>query len=246
METRTLYGEDLAYIHHVGFGAFAASASRGILGLLRRTGITSGLVVDLGCGSGILAQALLNEGYEVLAVDTSPAMIRLARRQAPGATFVCDSLRTFRLPACDAVTAIGECLNYRSATAPKLNPDTLFRRIFAALRPGGVFVFDIAEAALADEDNGKCTIVEGKDWMVISGKHADSSRHRLRRRIIAYRRIGRLYRRSEEIHQLELFKRIEILERLQAAGFRVRVIAGYGSQRLLPGRVGFVATKPKR
>src|SRR5215831_3965456 len=101
-----LYGEDLAYIHHVGFGDFAASAAPGILRLLRRSGITSGLIVDLGCGSGILAEALLSAGYEVLGVDASPAMIRLARRQAPRGRFVTESLRTFRLPVCNAITAI--------------------------------------------------------------------------------------------------------------------------------------------
>ena len=242
----SLYREDLAYIHHVGFGDFAALAAPGILRLLRRSGITSGLIVDLGCGSGILAEALLSAGYEVLGVDASPAMIRLARRQAPRGKFMTESLRTFRLAVCNAVTAIGESLNYRSATVSKIYPDTLFRRIFAALRPGGVFVFDTAEPPLAHEDNGKCTIAEGRDWMIASEKQADCSRHRLTRRIIAYRKIGKLYRRSEEIHQLELFKRSEVLESLRASGFRVRVITAYGSQRLLQGRVGFVATKPNQ
>jgi SAM-dependent methyltransferase len=207
---------------------------------------TSGLVVDLGCGSGILAQALLVAGYDVLGVDVSQAMIRLARRQAPKAKFVAQSLRTVRLPACVAVTAIGECLNYRSDEDPKADPNDVFRRIFLALRPGGVFVFDIAEPALADEGNGTPTMVEGKDWMVVSEKRGDPSRNRITRRIIAYRRIGKLYRRSEEIHHLQLFQRTEILEGLRASGFRARAIAAYGRQHLLPGRVGFVAIKPKR
>jgi len=46
------YDEDLAYVHDVGFGDFARSVAPGVLEILRRSGITGGLVVDLGCGSG--------------------------------------------------------------------------------------------------------------------------------------------------------------------------------------------------
>jgi ribosomal protein L11 methylase PrmA len=52
------YQLDLAYIHDQGFGGFAKNASPGLLKLLRERGIHSGLVVDLGCGSGIWARHL--------------------------------------------------------------------------------------------------------------------------------------------------------------------------------------------
>ena len=52
------YGEDLAYIHDVGFGDFALGAAPGMLEILRRSGIRGALVVDLGCGSGLWAREL--------------------------------------------------------------------------------------------------------------------------------------------------------------------------------------------
>ena len=58
-----------------------------MLTLLRRHGVPNGLVVDLGCGSGRFAAALGEAGYQVLGVDLSPAMIRLAKKRAPGARF---------------------------------------------------------------------------------------------------------------------------------------------------------------
>src|SRR5215469_14060460 len=106
------YTEDLAYIHDTGYGDFARTAAPALLESLRARGITSGLVVDLGCGSGIWAQALVAAGYDVLGIDISPAMIRLARRKAPGAKFRTASLLSAELPPCAAVTAIGECVNY--------------------------------------------------------------------------------------------------------------------------------------
>jgi hypothetical protein len=50
------YDEDLAYIHHRGFGGFANNAARGLLKLLRDHGIDSGLIlaVEAESGRGIL------------------------------------------------------------------------------------------------------------------------------------------------------------------------------------------------
>ena len=82
------YARDLATIHDAGFGGFARDAAPGLLRRLRRAGIHDGLVVDLGCGSGIWARALTDAGYDVLGVDQSEAMLEIARRQAPEAQFV--------------------------------------------------------------------------------------------------------------------------------------------------------------
>src|SRR5277367_5975285 len=106
------YGPDLAYIHDAGFTDYARNAAPGLLGMLRRNKVTGGLVVDLGCGSGRWARRLNDEGYRVLGVDQSSAMIRMARRFARQSKFKVASLLDVRLPACDAVTSIGECLNY--------------------------------------------------------------------------------------------------------------------------------------
>ena len=81
------YQHDLAYIHDTGFGDFARSSAPCLLQLFRKNGINDGLVVDLGCGSGIWAKALVDAGYQVVGVDKSPAMIEIARQRVPEATF---------------------------------------------------------------------------------------------------------------------------------------------------------------
>src|SRR5262249_54099196 len=106
MKKTIAYGDDLAYTHDVGHGDFARRAAPGVLALLTRSGITGGLVVDLGCGSGIWARILTNAGYDVLGVDYSAAMIALARRHAPKAKFCHGSYLDADLPPCDAVTSI--------------------------------------------------------------------------------------------------------------------------------------------
>ncbi len=48
------------------------------LGFLPKPG---GLTVDIGCGEGRLARALVQAGHSVLALDSSPALVRLAAEQ---------------------------------------------------------------------------------------------------------------------------------------------------------------------
>jgi SAM-dependent methyltransferase len=234
------YKEDLAYIHDVGYGGFAAGAAPGLLALLRRNGIRDGLVIDLGCGSGIWARELGRAGYEVLGIDISRSMIRLARNKAPKAKFLTASFLEAELPRCVAVTAIGECLSYCfEPGSGKQRLVQLFERIFAALRPGGVLIFDIAGPA------GRTRRIhsQGDDWAVLV-EGAQDERAVLTRRITSFRKIGKLYRRSEETHCQRLYKSSELAVELRRVGFRVRVMRGYGEFRLPRANAGFLARKP--
>lgn len=196
------YGEDLAYVHHVGYGDFARLAGEALPPVLRRFGIGSGLVVDLGSGSGIWARALVDANYSVLGVEASAAMVVLARRQVPEARFVEASFLDVQLPSCDAVTSIGEVFSYafdrrngRAALA------TLFRRVHDALRPGGVFVFDVGRPGRLSRSAPERKWTEGPDWAIHMETRQDRARRREKRRIVVFRRVGDFYRRDEEIHR---------------------------------------------
>src|SRR5207247_6300927 len=101
----------LAYIHGAGFGRLARAAAALLLDELGRSGIDRGLVIDLGCGSGILAEQLSAGGFDVLGIDISTAFIALARRRVPRGEFRAESMLTADLPRCVAVAAVGECIN---------------------------------------------------------------------------------------------------------------------------------------
>src|SRR6202035_3058280 len=127
------------------FGDLAEQAATRLLAELRDAGHCTGRVVDLGCGSGILARAVSDAGYEVEGIDLAPAMLDLARRNAPRATFRPGSLLDTELPPTVGVTAIGEALNY--ATDERAGTQALgdvFRRVRASLAPGGLLLFDVA------------------------------------------------------------------------------------------------------
>jgi hypothetical protein len=71
----------------------------------------------------------------------------------------------------------------------------------------------------------------------------DRRRGLLTRRITSFRKVGELYRRDHEVHRLRLFPPSELASELRDTGFRVRVLAGYGPQRFVPGHAGFLARK---
>ena len=237
------YRKDLAFIHHSGFAEFALKSAPGLLAVLRRCGVSNGLVVDLGCGSGLWARALVREGYRVLGVDISESMIAIARRQTPDADFRLGSLFSFDIPTCDAVTSLGECINYTfDEKSGSRSVSRLFRRIYRSLRPGGVFIIDVAEPGQIEPGSSVRSFSEGRDWTVLVEKHEE--KEVLTRRIITFRKIASGYRRDEEIHRQRLYKREEVVRLLGEVGFRVRVVDRYGRYALLPARAGFIARKP--
>ena len=238
------YGEDVAYVHDAGFGAFARRAAPTLLGVLRSSGVADGLVVDLGCGSGIWARALIDAGYGVLGLDSSPAMIAMARRRAPEADLRVASFVDAPLPGCAAVTAMGECLSY--ALDPGAKPavvDRLFGRVHQALRPGGVLVFDVNEPGRLAPGARERRWSAGPDWAILVEVQEDRRRRLLTRHITVFREAGGAYRRTGETHRAWLYDRGEVAGGLRRAGFRVRTLGGYGRLRFPPGVVGFLARK---
>jgi len=232
------YQTDLAYIHDAGFGDYARNSAPGLLAILRRAGVRSGLVVDLGCGSGIWAAELIRHGYAVAGIDISRPMTELARRRAPEARFINASFLSAQLPPCDAVTAIGECFNYTfDGRNSRQRLKQLFRRVHDALRPGGVFIFDIAEPGRAL----RRAFAKGSDWAILF--EAESRRDLLIRHMTSFRQVGTLYRRSEETHRLRLYRSADLAAELRRAGFAVRVLRAYGRMPLPSGNAAFVASK---
>lgn len=239
------YGEDLAYIHDVGFGHFARDAAPGLLDILRRAGIVDGRVIDLGCGSGLWARELSRAGYEVVGCDISAAMLVMARERVPEATFRRTSFVKAALPSCDAITAIGEVFSYLfddNVSEQKLKE--LFQRIHKILRPGGLLIFDVAEPSRGSAKGQQRQNWSANDWALMLQVDEDTTRRELTRRMTIFRKVGRLYRRNEELHRLRLYKASEMTTMLRSAGFRVRTVRSYGDMRFPHGLVGFIARRP--
>jgi len=241
--TRDLpYKSDLAYIHDVGFGDIASHAAPVIASLLQDKGITEDRIVELGCGSGISSRKLVDAGYDVLGIDLSGDMLAIARDRVPEAEFRQQSFLDSDIPECCAVTAIGECFNYlfdeRNSHQKLL---ALFQRVYAALSPRGLFIFDVAEPGYGKRRKSQ-RFEQNEDWTVLVSLQEDES-SRLIRTITTFRKIGETYRRDEEVHRLQLFKATELAKELRRIGFRVRLRKGYGPLRFRPAHTALLCQK---
>src|SRR5437588_4519310 len=166
MSWEPYYRDDLALVQHLGFGFHADMCAPGILRLLEPVHERKGVVLELGCGSGLLTKYLVDAGHRVIATDASPAMLELARHTVPDATEIRVLLMPDDpMPACDAVVSIGHPVSYLDDEPAGLRALT---NAAAALNSGGVFAIDIedfayAEAVVGAPPSGRV----GDDWAII-------------------------------------------------------------------------------
>ena len=236
-----MYNEDLAAVQHHGFADFAAEAGPGILRWFREAGITSGHVLDLGCGDGAWLRQLTERGFAATGIEQSASLAKYARVAAPRATIRVASLHRTPFPRCDAITALGEVLSYlpsERSTAPSLT--RIFERAHRALRRDGLLIFDVlVNGPPMDYHIWRADL----SWAVLAHVHEDARRRRLTRDIITFRRISGSYRRAHERHMLAVGDRHVVLAALRDAGFAARTFDRYGAFRLPPRRLAFMARK---
>jgi SAM-dependent methyltransferase len=91
-------------------------------------------VLDVGCGTGLPTAGMLTEsGLDVVGIDVSIEMLRLARRNVPAARFV----------AMDAMELDFSLLMLRRSQIPQA-----VQRMRSVLRPGGVVAIGMVEGDL--------------------------------------------------------------------------------------------------
>jgi SAM-dependent methyltransferase len=111
--------------------------------LAREHGASGRRLLDVACGTGRSFEPMLRRGYQVMACDISPAMVKRAeaRLEASGGTAVVADMR--RLPdwgGFDLVTCLDDAVNYLHSEA---DLDAAFRSVARSLHPGGLYVFDV-------------------------------------------------------------------------------------------------------
>jgi SAM-dependent methyltransferase len=138
----------LATLYDVaGWGDFAGRMADRVLALAAEHGLSEiHHIVDVACGTGIAVAKFAQAGYCVTGVDRSTQMLAQARQRVAetglqGITFVEADMRHFALnePA-DLVTCMYDSLNY---LLEETDLAAAFRCAAAALRHGGLYIFDM-------------------------------------------------------------------------------------------------------
>jgi trans-aconitate methyltransferase len=175
------------------------------------------IIVDLGIGSGALAERCLSRrpSARVIGIDEDAGMLDLARRRLPpGLTTLTGSFLRTELPRCDAFVA-SLALHHVGTPALKAR---LYRRCAGALRPGGVIV------------SADCYLASSASVRV---RHREAWRRHLMRSYSRSEASAFLRAWAKEDTYFELEKEIDLL---RAAGFETEVPWRRNSFAVIVGR----------
>jgi len=237
------YRPDLARVHHLGFGFHADATAPGILALLEPVLERRGLVVELGCGSGLLTRYLLDAGHRVIATDASPAMLDLARETAGDA----EKIRRLRLPDdpipdADAIVSVGHCLSYLPSE------DAIDRALVAmaeALLPGGVLAFDLCDLGYSEvrRDVGTAGWV-AEDWAIVTERSVPAPNRFVRQMAIFTRNQDGSWRRDDERHDNVLVDTSRVPPLLAEHGVQATLGSSFGAEELPEGLHTIIGHRP--
>jgi SAM-dependent methyltransferase len=237
------YRRDLALVHHRGFGFHADDCAPGILRLLERVRARDGLVVELGCGSGLLTRYLLDAGHRVIATDASPAMLELARQVADDAEEIRELvLPDDPIPAADAIVSVGHVLSYLPDAAAV---ERALISIATALRPGGVLAVDLCDLEWAESRRDQQSRGwVGDDWAIVTRFSVPSPDSYVREMSTFIRNDDGSWRRDDERHDNVMVDTSLVPALLQQHGVQAAVGSSFGSEVLPVGLRTVIGHRP--
>lgn len=114
--------------------------------ILRTRGVSSGIVADLGCGTGELTLRLARAGYDMIGVDASTEMLSVLREKAwetgqEGLLLLCQDIVSLDLYG--TVRAAVSSFDTLNHIGPFPRFCAALRRAALFLEPDGVMVFDL-------------------------------------------------------------------------------------------------------
>ena len=234
------YRDDLARIHHLGFGFHAEATAPGVLALLES--VRGGPVVELGCGSGLLTRYLIDAGHRVIATDASPAMLELARSYAGDAHEIRRlALPDDPIPEADAIVGVGHALNYLDTVA---DVERSLVAIAQALRSGGVLAIDLCdlEWTAARTDQRPVGWV-GEDWALVTEFSVPSSDRYVRQMATFTRNDDGTWRRDDERHDNVMIDVSTVPALLAEHGVEAEVRDAFGGEELPTGLKAVIGRK---
>lgn len=133
--------------------------------ILSSYGISDGLVLDLGCGSGKFTELMADKGYDMIGVDNSEDMLMMAmdKRSESGhdILYLLQDMREFELyGTVRAIVSVCDCINYIIEPAELL---TVFKLVRNYLDDDGLFIFDINTEYKYAEILSDNTFAENRD-----------------------------------------------------------------------------------
>lgn len=193
-----------------------------LTGLLQEYGVTDGLVLDLGCGTGTLTRLLSDQGYDMIGIDVSEEMLQIAMEKKEehrnDILYLNQDMREFELyGTVRAVVSICDSVNYLMEYEDLVR---VFELVNNYLDPGGVFIFDLNTLYKYREELGEQTIAENREegsfiWENFYDEEEMVNEYDL---TLYIREEDGRYQRYEETHYQRAFELDTVMQAIEAAG----------------------------
>lgn len=237
MEAYTSFAEVYdTFMDNVPYGEWADY----LCSLLKENGAGDGLVLDLGCGTGSMTEALASRGYDMIGVDNSGEMLEIAadKREDSGhdILYLLQDMREFELyGTVKAVISVCDSVNYITEEEDLLE---VFRLVNNYLDPGGIFVFDFNTRYKYEELLGDQVIAEDRDecsfiWENYYYREEKINEYKLTL-FLQDETDSDLYRKYQEMHYQRAYT-LEEIQRLLAQSGLTYVTAYDGYTKEEPG-----------
>lgn len=201
-----------------------------ITGMLKEYGIHSGLVCELGCGTGIVTRYLSGQGYDMIGVDVSEEMLLIAREheEDKNILYLHQDMRELELyGTVRAVVSVCDSMNYI------MTYDDLclvLKKVNNYLEKDGIFIFDMKTIHFYNNILADTVQVDSReDATLIWENHyeAESGIHNYELTIYMAAdeeeytdedTDGRLYQRYTECHRQKAYTIEEVKQAIEDAG----------------------------
>ena len=196
--------------------------------ILEKEGLKPRTVADLACGTGSATRILAQRGYRVTAVDLSEDMLTEAMDKCADLenipTFVHQNLAELKLPrAVDMAVCFLDSLDYILDPA---DCERAIRRIYRALNPGGIFIFDVNTPEKLRAMDGQVFLDEDDDVYCVWRGEFDDDTNICSYGMDLFQREGEVWHRSFEEHREYAYSIEQLKTYLKNAGFtHIRVWA---------------------
>ncbi len=185
-------------------------------------GITDGLVLDLGCGTGTFTELLSACGYDMIGLDDSEDMLSIAmdKRMESGRDilYLRQDMREFELyGTVRAIVSICDCMNYL------IEPDDFVKVLKLAanyLDYDGIFLFDLNTEYKYEKLLSDRTFAENRENCSFIWENDFDGRSRINTYALTLyvREDAGIYRRFEEVHRQRAYSVTEVKKMVEASG----------------------------
>ena len=193
--------------------------------LFAEEGITDGILLDLGCGTGSVTELLAKAGFDMIGIDNSEEMLEIAmeKREESGfdILYLLQDMREFELyGTVKGVVSICDSMNYILEDEDLME---VFRLVHNYLDNEGIFIFDMNTMYKYEEILADNTFAEDREessfiWENYYDEEDEINQYDLA--LFVKEEDGR-YRKYEETHLQRAYRQEDVEEMIRESGLEL-------------------------